>query len=80
MAWLLRGADRGLPLSPVDKLTHREREIIRALGRGLTDKEIAEKFDITLQTVRIHVYNARRALGANSRAHAVALLLTRTRV
>lgn len=63
-----------------DRLTSREREIIRALGRGASDKEIAEDLGIAVSTVQKHVANGMRALRAHSRAHAVGLLHSGTRV
>jgi DNA-binding CsgD family transcriptional regulator len=56
-------------------LTPREREIVTLLALGLTGEEIAEKLVISPETVRIHVRNARRRLGAKTRAHAIALAI-----
>ena len=65
------GADRG----PGARLTPREHEVITLLALGLTSGEIAEKLVISPETVRIHVRNARRRLGARTRAQAIALAL-----
>jgi len=51
-----------------------EREILDHLGRGLRDKEIAAHLGISIETVRTHVRNAIRTLGAHTREHAVALV------
>lgn len=58
----------------MDRLTNREREILRALGKGSTDKEIADELHISVTTVRVHVRNALRSLNATSRAHAIGIL------
>jgi DNA-binding CsgD family transcriptional regulator len=58
-------------------LTVREREILDALGQGLRDKEIAAQLGISIETVRTHVRNAIRTLGAHTREQAVALLSRR---
>jgi PAS domain S-box-containing protein len=56
-------------------LTPREREVMTMLALGDTGAEIAEKLFISPETVRIHVRNARRRLGARTRAQAIALAL-----
>src|SRR5688572_6934842 len=56
-------------------LTPREREVMTMLALGDTGAEIAEKLFISPETVRIHVRNARRRLGARTRAQAIALAI-----
>jgi DNA-binding CsgD family transcriptional regulator len=53
-------------------LTAREREIFRLLAKGLNGPEIAEKLNLSANTVRTHVANGMAALKAKTRAHAVA--------
>lgn len=64
---------------PSADLAHnlREREILGALAQGLRDKEIAAQLGISIETVRTHVRNALRTLGAHTREHAVALVSRR---
>jgi DNA-binding CsgD family transcriptional regulator len=57
------------------KLTPREREVVGLLAMGRTGEEIARELVISPETVRIHVRNARRRLGARTRAQAIALAL-----
>jgi DNA-binding CsgD family transcriptional regulator len=45
------------------------------LGSGLTQREVGEQLNLTTETIRTHVRAARRALGARTVAHAVALAL-----
>jgi len=59
------------------KLTEREREVLTALALGETGVEIAARLFIAPDTVRRHVANARRKLGARTRAHAVAVAIRR---
>jgi PAS domain S-box-containing protein len=77
--WLLEedgaGSDGSGDAPERAPLTPREREIITLLALGLTGEEIADKLVISPETVRIHVRNARRRLGAKTRAHAVALAI-----
>jgi len=64
-------------LAPDVALSQREREILDHLGRGLRDKEIASQLGISIETVRTHVRNAMRTMGAHAREHAVALVSRR---
>jgi DNA-binding NarL/FixJ family response regulator len=54
-------------------LTRREVEILRLVGEGLTNKQIAAALTIELPTVKNHVHHILEKLGAGSRARAVAL-------
>ena len=66
------------PVSPPSKprLTPREREVVTLLARGLTGEEIAETLSLSSETVRTHLRNAMKAMGARTRAHLIALALT----
>lgn len=48
-------------------LSIRQKEILKHLMDGLTDKEIAEKEFIELSTVKTHIYRIFRFYGVNSR-------------
>jgi DNA-binding NarL/FixJ family response regulator len=40
-------------VAPVSRqITHREHDLIRALARGLTNRQIAEEFQLSEQTVK----------------------------
>lgn len=56
-------------------LSPREREVLTLLAIGLTGTQIAQRLFISAETVRIHVRNARRRLGAKTRTQAVAIAL-----
>ncbi|WP_293475001.1 LuxR C-terminal-related transcriptional regulator [Phenylobacterium sp.] len=60
-------------------LTARERDSLRWVAAGKSDWEIAVILGVSQTTVRFHVDNARRKLGAVNRAQAVALLLSADR-
>lgn len=61
------------------KLTKREKEIIRLVAQGMTDKQIAAELGgLSYRTVTKHVFNAMRKLSAHSRAHAVFLTYARS--
>jgi DNA-binding NarL/FixJ family response regulator len=63
-----RALDEGVP-----ELTAREREVLQAVSDGLTNREIGGKLWITEQTVKFHLKNLFRKLGASNRAEAVEL-------
>jgi DNA-binding NarL/FixJ family response regulator len=66
-AALKRGAaslsEQGLGLS---QLTPRQREIVRMVGDGRTNAEIAEELGLTEGTITFHRTNIRRALGIHN--------------
>lgn len=58
-------------------LTPRETEILVALCDGLSNKQIARRFDISQHTVKFHAESIFRKLGVTTRAEAVAKGLRR---
>ena len=52
-------------------LTPREVEVLTAVSRGLTNKEIARELDISRHTVKFHLESLMRKLQVSSRAEAV---------
>ena len=59
----------------VDCLSHREREVLNLLGRGLQAMDIAARLGLTPSTVRTHVRNLLQKLKVTSRTEAVAKYL-----
>lgn len=53
------------------ELSRREQEILDALSKGFRYKEIADKFFLSLDTVRTHVRNIYEKLQVNSRVEAL---------
>ena len=64
------------PRTP-DSLTPREREVIRLVGEGLSNKQIASSLGITERTAKFHLRQIMSKLGAENRAQAVALATRR---
>jgi len=60
-----------------DGLTPREREVVRLVGDGLSNKQIASTLGITERTAKFHVRQIMSKLGAENRAQAVALATRR---
>jgi len=57
----------------VGELSARERDILRLVADGHTNKEIAELVDLSALTVKSHLARIARKLGTGDRAHMVAL-------
>jgi DNA-binding NarL/FixJ family response regulator len=56
---------------PTQHITPREREILALLARGMSNFTIGKRLYISESTVKFHVGNAMRKLGASRRAEAV---------
>lgn len=61
----------GNPLDPYD-LTAREKEVLFSLADGLSYKKIADKYFVSISTVRTHIVSIYQKLHVHSRAQAVA--------
>jgi DNA-binding NarL/FixJ family response regulator len=55
------------PSAPPPRVTDREREVLRMMARGHSNKEIAAAMDISVKTVEVHKANAMRKLDLNGR-------------
>ena len=60
-----------------DALSSREIDVLRLIGAGNANKQIADKLSIAETTVKNHISNILSKLGANDRAHAVTIALQR---
>lgn len=57
-----------------DTLSPREKQILLCIKDGLSNKEIAERFYITVSTTKTHARNIYRKLGVKSRSQAIKFL------
>ena len=57
-------------ISRFDKLTPRQREVLRLLTQGMSNKEIARALKIAEATTKIHMAALLRTLGARDRTEA----------
>lgn len=55
------------------KLTARQVQVLRAIMKGLPNKQIAKELKLSVGTVKMHVSAVLTALGAQNRLHAAAL-------
>jgi DNA-binding NarL/FixJ family response regulator len=56
------------------RLTHRERDLIRLVDEGKSNKQIARELNIELATVKNHIHRILSKLGVRRRGEAAALL------
>lgn len=72
-----RVASRVIALSAAPRLSAREREVLRLVAAGRSNKEIAAALTIAERTVKFHVTAIFNKLGAENRAQAVAIAAER---
>jgi len=74
---VLRGnAPDGSFIIPEDiHVTRREISALVLVANGLDNQSAADKFGVSVNTFRNHVFNVMKKLGANSRAHAIVLAI-----
>ncbi|MFN1834369.1 response regulator [Balneola sp. MJW-20] len=58
--------------NPDSMLTNREQDIVNGLVDGLSYKMIADRYDISIDTVRAHIRNIYKKLHVNSKAEVIA--------
>ena len=67
----IQAMQKGAEASPLDdRLSPRERQVLRALCEGKANKEIAIDLELREPTVKLHVKLVCRKLGARNRTHA----------
>ena len=57
----------------VETLTAREHEVLKLMSEGLSNKEIAERLQLSGHTVKFHISSILSKLNAGSRTEAVSL-------
>jgi two-component system, NarL family, response regulator NreC len=65
------------PKTSYDRLSGREREILKLLAEGLSVKEIATRLNISVKTVDVHKYNLMRKIDVHDRAELIKYAIQR---
>ncbi|MGZ2260214.1 response regulator transcription factor [Roseobacter sp. A03A-229] len=63
---------RDLQNDPIHQLSRKERGMLEALSKGLTNRELSKELDVTINTVKFHLSNLYEKLGVKNRAQAIA--------
>jgi DNA-binding CsgD family transcriptional regulator len=66
--------------SRCERLSRKERMVLAELALGNSTDEIGIALNVSPHTVRTHVKNLMRKLGARTRAHAVAIALSESAI
>jgi DNA-binding NarL/FixJ family response regulator len=64
----------------LDCLTEREHQVLEMVSHGYQNKMIAAKFSLSEHTVKVHIHNIIKKLGAQNRTAAAAIFLARAAV
>lgn len=59
------------PQTSYDRLSGREREILKLLAEGLSVKEIAARLNLSIKTVDVHKYNLMRKIDVHDRSELI---------
>lgn len=63
---------REMQADPIQNLSRRERAILEALSKGLSNRELAKELEISTNTVKFHLSNLYDKLSVRNRAQAIA--------
>lgn len=63
---------RELQNDPIHSLSRKERTMLEALSKGLTNRELSKELGITTNTVKFHLSNLYEKLSVRNRAQAIA--------
>jgi DNA-binding NarL/FixJ family response regulator len=59
------------PMTPVQLLTSRERQVLQLIAAGKANKQIARELDLSVRTVETHRLNIKRKLGIDGQAELI---------
>jgi len=64
---------RFLITNPINELTKRQHEILHLVSEGFTNREIARRLEVSIDTVKTHIHHIMHKLGVKDRVQAVAV-------
>lgn len=67
-------AGQSVPVLPQYGLTRRQEELVKLVGEGLRNREIARRCGLTEGTVKLHLHHIYNKLGISSRAQLIMML------
>jgi len=76
-AGMLVELTRGKPHDPLSELTEREREVLRLVAEGLTNREIGQRIHLSEKTIKHYITNILQKLQVRSRVEAALLAARR---
>jgi DNA-binding NarL/FixJ family response regulator len=68
------------PMPPAMLLTAREREVLRCIATGKSNKHIAREMNLSVRTVETHRLNIKRKLGIEGQADLIRFALEQTQI
>ena len=77
-AGILVTLTRSRPPDPLEELTEREREILKLVGQGLTNREIGNRLHLSEKTIKHYITNILQKLQVRSRVEAALLAARRS--
>ncbi len=72
-AGILVALTHGRPADPLGELTDKERDILKLVGEGLTNREIGERIHLSEKTIKHYITNILQKLQVRSRVQAALL-------
>lgn len=76
-AGILVALTHGRPADPLGELTDKERDILKLVGEGLTNREIGERIHLSEKTIKHYITNILQKLQVRSRVEAALLAARR---
>lgn len=76
-AGILVALTHGRPVDPLGELTEKERDILKLVGQGLTNREIGEHVHLSEKTIKHYITNILQKLQVRSRVEAALLAARR---
>jgi DNA-binding NarL/FixJ family response regulator len=69
---IIQGAAAGgrmMPANPVDRLSHRELQVLHRIGAGTSTREIARSLNLSIKTIESHRQRIKRKLNLRNGMH-----------